>query len=100
DLDMQALADYFTYQAIPDPLSIFQAVKKLPPGHTLTIDIEGGFDIQRYWQWGLVETTPITLPRQEVLERLRCLLEEAVRLRLMSDVPLGALLSGGVDSSA
>lgn len=100
ELDTQALAEYFTYQSIPDPLTVFKSVRKLPPGHLLRCDVTGRLEVRRYWRWSLSKNQPITLAYQEAVQQVRHLLEEAVRLRMISDVPLGALLSGGVDSSA
>jgi asparagine synthase (glutamine-hydrolysing) len=100
ELDEQAIADYFIYQSIPDPLSIFRHVRKLPPAHLMISDTEGQLDIQRYWQWKLAEDQGTDLSYGEAVEQVRELLSESVRLRMISDVPLGALLSGGVDSSA
>lgn len=100
EVDEQALADYFTYQSIPDPLTIFKHIKKLPPGHFLTCDTRGNLEIQRYWRWSITENYLKNIAYEEAVGRVRELLEEAVRLRMIADVPLGALLSGGVDSSA
>ena len=100
DLDVTALHDYFTYQSIPEPLSIFTSVRKLPPGHFLRCDTSGQLDIKQYWRWNLCEDRQTTLSYDEAVARTRDLLDEAVRLRMIADVPLGALLSGGVDSSA
>ncbi|MBZ0310667.1 MAG: asparagine synthase (glutamine-hydrolyzing) [Anaerolineae bacterium] len=100
ELDEQALADYFTYQSIPDPLTIFKQIKKLPPAHFLTCDTRGNLQIQRYWRWSLAENQHTTLAYEDAVVRVRDLLQESVRLRMIADVPLGALLSGGVDSSA
>jgi asparagine synthase (glutamine-hydrolysing) len=100
ELDHQALADYFTFQSIPDPLTIFQHIKKLPPGHFLTCDIQGRTRIQRYWRWSITANQYTNLTYQDAVVQVRELLQESVRLRMIADVPLGALLSGGVDSSA
>jgi asparagine synthase (glutamine-hydrolysing) len=99
DLDLQALADYFTYLWIPEPLSIFQSIKKLPPAHLLICDADGQIDIKRYWQWEMTQPANPNLRYEDAVAELRHHLEDAVKVRLMSDVPLGALLSGGVDSS-
>ena len=97
-VSLEALDAYVSFGYVPDPLSIFEGVSKLPPGHTLTF--EGGRpDVRAYWDFDFEPDSP---PRgeEEYVEELRALLEEAVRIRLVSDVPLGAFLSGGVDSSA
>lgn len=100
ELDEQAIADYLTYISIPDPLTIFKHIKKLPPGHFLTCDLQGNVQIQRYWRWSLAENQLKNIRYEDAVVRVRELLEESVRLRMIADVPLGALLSGGVDSSA
>lgn len=99
-LDPRAVEDYFAYGYIPDPRSIFKAVRKLPPGHTLTLSSDrGGLPEPReYWDVSFRPNGVRDLKEasDQVIERLR----EAVRIRLVAEVPLGAFLSGGVDSSA
>jgi len=72
-------------------------VHKLPPGHLLEWTREGGVRIERYWSPAVAENTRIT--EQEAIEETRRLLDESVRIHLLSEVPLGAFLSGGIDSS-
>jgi len=92
----EALDAYFTLGYVPDPLSIFRHVHKLPPGHYLTFT-EGRVTVKPYWDF---EFQPAESQNEaDYLEELRALLDESVRLRLISDVPLGAFLSGGIDSS-
>ena len=100
DLDYTALSDFFTYQSIPEPLTIFKHVRKLPPGHYLTCDVHGNLEVKRYWRWSLIENQQKAINYDDAVFRVRELIEESVRLRMIADVPLGALLSGGVDSSA
>ena len=96
EVDREALVAYMGYGYIPDPLSIFAGLRKLPPAHTLAW--EGGEPkVVPYWR--LDPTPRDDLSEDEQLELLEETLEEAVRIRLMSDVPLGAYLSGGIDSS-
>jgi asparagine synthase (glutamine-hydrolysing) len=96
EINLEALDAYFTLGYVPDPLSIFQNIHKLPPGHYLTFS-NGRLHTQRYWDFAF---EPAESRRTEdYLEELRALLNESVRLRLISDVPLGAFLSGGIDSS-
>ncbi|MGH9940780.1 MAG: asparagine synthase (glutamine-hydrolyzing) [Pyrinomonadaceae bacterium] len=96
ELNFEALDAYLTFGYVPDPLSIFRDVHKLPPGHHLTF-ADGRISIKQYWDFNF---EPVEVrPEEEYLEELRALLDEAVRVRLVSDVPLGAFLSGGVDSS-
>ena len=96
EMNLEALDAYFTLGYVPDPLTIFSGIHKLPPGHHLTF-VDGRITIQRYWDF---EYQPNESHKeQDYLEELRSLLDESIRLRLISDVPLGAFLSGGVDSS-
>jgi asparagine synthase (glutamine-hydrolysing) len=95
--DPEAIHHYLTYGYVPSPWSAFQGVRKLPPGHHLTV--QGG-QLARKRYWSLRYTPKRTGPEAALAEALGARLEEAVRLRLISDVPLGALLSGGLDSSA
>jgi len=92
-----AIHHYLTYGYIPAPLTAFRQICKLPPASTLVWQ-DGNICIERYWH--LHYTPKLTLSEAEITEQLLTLLREATRLRLMSDVPLGAFLSGGVDSGA
>jgi asparagine synthase (glutamine-hydrolysing) len=93
----QALLQYMYFGYIPDPLTAFAAIQKLPPGHLLEF-ANGKIDVRQYWDLPQYGTQP---PQSEeaCLEEMEHRLAEAVRIRLISDVPLGALLSGGTDSS-
>jgi asparagine synthase (glutamine-hydrolysing) len=96
-LDYRAIHHYLTYQYVPSPLSVFETIKKLPPGHILICE-GGNITVKRYWS--LSYRNKLHLPSVEDYgERFRDLFEEAVKIRLRSDVPLGAFLSGGIDSS-
>ncbi len=96
EIDPRALDAYLTFEYIPAPMSIFKGIRKLPQAHWLALD-ERGVRIQRYWrlQYQTVDRT-----EAEAAEAFRELLRDATRIRLMSEVPLGAFLSGGLDSSA
>jgi asparagine synthase (glutamine-hydrolysing) len=98
-LDPEAIHDYLSFLSVPAPKSIFKTVHKLLPAHLLIADTNTGqVQTKRYWQ---VQPQPDrSKPRSYFVEGLRELLEESVRLRLRSDVPVGALLSGGLDSTA
>ena len=96
EVDPQSIADYLTFQYVPNPQSILRGVRKLPPGHRLVCDANGP-RLERYWS--LPVGADRTIAPEEAVAGLRERLTEAVRIRLMSDVPLGAFLSGGVDSS-
>lgn len=97
-LDPAALDAYLTYQAVPAPLTLFRAFRQLPPAHYLTYAADTGqLAVERYWD---VPFAPKRHRREvDVLDDLDSLVRAAVRRRLESDVPLGAFLSGGVDSS-
>jgi asparagine synthase (glutamine-hydrolysing) len=103
DIDIEALDHFLTYEYIPAPKTILKQVRKLPAAHYLTLDVShvgasaAEPRIERYWR---LEGRPANhLCEEEATEGLLEVLREAVRLRLISDVPLGALLSGGMDSS-
>jgi asparagine synthase (glutamine-hydrolysing) len=95
--DHQALLSYFYFGYIPDPVSVFPCIRKLAPGHLLEFE-NSHARVRQYWdlpQYG----TYSPASEQECLEELEHRLAEAVRIRLIADVPLGAMLSGGTDSS-
>ncbi len=96
-LDLQALDDYLTYLYIPAPKTIFKQIRKLPAGHSVTISA-GGIKEEEYWDLRFDPDERLTMDEWAagLLEKLR----ESVSIHLMSEVPLGAFLSGGVDSSA
>ena len=98
-LDPCAVEEYFAYGYIPEPRTIYRNTFKLPPGHHLTLSPSAPLPApHRYWDipFAPVPVTSMQDMQAELVERLR----EAVRIRLVSEVPLGAFLSGGVDSSA
>ncbi|MGI9071625.1 MAG: asparagine synthase (glutamine-hydrolyzing) [Bryobacteraceae bacterium] len=101
EIDNQALRLYFQLSYIPDPLTPYKAIRKLPPGGWLLYDCDGTVHEGRYWnlpepatdiQPGMTEAIAAT--------RIREIFDESVRLRMIADVPLGAFLSGGIDSSS
>lgn len=96
EIDAGAIDQYLTYQYVPHPHTIFKGIHKLPPGH-LAVYENNQFDVRPYWQPDLNHEIQITAG--QATEQLRALMDESVRLRMRSDVPLGAFLSGGVDSS-
>jgi asparagine synthase (glutamine-hydrolysing) len=98
ELDPEALSRYLALEYVPTPYSIFSKVRKLAGGHVLRWK-EGVVSIERYWDLPLDADEP-PLTDKFYVEEFRRLLREAVRRRLMSDVPLGAFLSGGIDSSS
>ena len=97
EIDPEGLLQYFYFGYIPDPRTAFLRIRKLPAGHLMEY-CKGEIKIRQYWDLPEYGTHPV-MSEEECLEQLEFQLEEAVRIRLISDVPLGALLSGGVDSS-
>jgi asparagine synthase (glutamine-hydrolysing) len=95
-LDPTALSDYLTFLYVPAPKTIYRDVRKLPPGHTLEVT-EQGATLRRYWRPSFARTRRES--EAALADELRERLREAVRMRLVSEVPLGAFLSGGIDSS-
>lgn len=95
--DLTAIHHYLTYQAVPSPWTAFTGVRKLPPAHYLHLR-KGNAELHRYWKLSYLPKYCMTEDevKGQIIERLK----EAVRIRLVSDVPLGAFLSGGIDSSA
>ncbi|MGH9971886.1 MAG: asparagine synthase (glutamine-hydrolyzing) [Pyrinomonadaceae bacterium] len=98
ELNVQALRQYLSFDYVPAPLSIYQGINKLPAAHTLTLE-DGRIETAAYWRLSYQTKQPIPTEEQAA-EQLCELLADSVRMRLVSDVPLGVLLSGGVDSSA
>jgi asparagine synthase (glutamine-hydrolysing) len=97
EIDLDAIHHYLTYQYVPSPQTAFAGVRKLPPGHRLVFDARG-VQVEPYWK--LRFSPSLVIGEADAAAELRRLLRDAVRVRLMSEVPLGAFLSGGIDSSA
>src|SRR5882724_11487880 len=97
DIDFEALHHYLSFMCVPAPLTAYQAIRKLEPGHSLRWR-KGEIKIERYWQPDFSKKVDIS--EEEAGERAIEILRDAVKVRLMSEVPLGAFLSGGIDSSA
>jgi asparagine synthase (glutamine-hydrolysing) len=97
EIDPAGVARYLTYDCVPDPDSMIRGVAKLPPGHSLSIS-DGGITLRRYWDVRFHPEPAV----DEITWRdeIRRGLDEAVRLRLGGDVPIGCFLSGGIDSTA
>jgi len=98
EVNINALHYYLTYQFVPSPLTMFEGIKKLPPASIMTCDREGNIEIERYWT--PIYKNKLKLDEEEYCSRILDLLRESTKMRLISDVPLGAFLSGGLDSSA
>jgi len=96
ELDLESLDTYLSLGYVPSPQTIYKGIRKLPPAHYLIHD-GNNTSVERYWHLSYKDKTPFNFA--ECRKRLYDLLGEATRMRLISDVPLGAFLSGGVDSS-
>ncbi len=97
--DYEAIHHYLTLQYVPAPLTGFKDIKKLEPAHFLTLDMKDGkLERKRYWKLDYSEKH--NLPEEKWKKLILTKLEESVKLRMISDVPIGAFLSGGIDSSA
>jgi asparagine synthase (glutamine-hydrolysing) len=97
NLNLNALREYLSFDYVPAPLSIYEGISKLPAAHTLTLE-NGEIKVERYWRLSYETRQPVPSVA-EAAEQLRDLLADSVKMRLVSDVPLGVLLSGGIDSS-
>ncbi|MEA1647488.1 asparagine synthase (glutamine-hydrolyzing) [Nitrospirillum sp. BR 11164] len=102
-LDEAALADYFRHGFIPAPRTAFTGIRQLPPGTCMTVSADGGAETRAYWSVADAArralAAPLTLEDPEILRLTGDLLTDAVRRRMVSDVPLGVFLSGGIDSA-
>jgi asparagine synthase (glutamine-hydrolysing) len=103
-LDEDALSAYLSFGYVPTPRTFFAGIRSLPPAHVLTLVPGGSPRIERYWSLPVPGIEPgakrLELGLEDAAIEVRRLLEAAIRRRLVSDVPLGAFLSGGIDSSA
>jgi asparagine synthase (glutamine-hydrolysing) len=99
EIDHDALALYLQYQYVPSPYSIYRGVRKLPPGHAMRVQ-NGQTTVWRYWDPVPIAAGPrLALSEADALTELETLLRTAVRGQMIADVPLGAFLSGGIDST-
>ncbi len=96
--DLQALDLYLSFRYVPGPDTLFRSIKKLPPGHLLTVE-DGRVTVHRFWELVLGDYQP-GVNLEEAVEEFGRLFRETVRRHLISDVPVGMLLSGGLDSGA
>ncbi len=103
ELDEESLYHYLTFLTSPAPQTLFRDIRKLPAGHMLVVSRDGAIDCQQYWDALPPEPIPENLSSRseaEHSEEILRLLRDSIRKRMMSDVPFGVFLSGGVDSSA
>jgi asparagine synthase (glutamine-hydrolysing) len=96
-MNLAALDQYLALRLIDAPLSMFEGIHKLPPAHSLVLEAGGTPRIERYWK--LEQEPKLTGSEEQLCDELEARVEEALRLHLVSDVPVGAFLSGGMDSS-
>ena len=96
-LDTDALAHYLTFQYVPEPMTLHRQVRRLPPGHRMTWTPTGGLRLDRYFRPSL---RPLHLQPEAAYQTIQDSLRDSVRKHLQADVPVGAFLSGGIDSSA
>lgn len=94
-LDIDSLAQLFTFRFVPSPRTLFQGILKLPPGHMMLVG-RRGITVERFWK--TIPSPQNGADEQELIEEYQWLLEDAVKLQLRSDVPLGLFLSSGIDS--
>ena len=97
EVDPEAFDEYLSLRYVPGPRTMFRNIFRLQPGHTLTLD-SSGIHTRQYWDVAFSE--PEGRLQEDQVERFRQLLDESVRLRMIAEVPIGVLLSGGLDSSA
>jgi asparagine synthase (glutamine-hydrolysing) len=97
DVDDISVDEFFSFGYIPEPHSIFRDIWKLPPAHVMIIE-QGRVELRKYWT--LPTATPVVRDEADYAEEVAAVLEDSVRIRMISDVPLGVFLSGGIDSSA
>lgn len=98
EIDEQALRFYLELGYIPAPYYIYKSIRKLPPAYYLVLD-RNGLSIRRYWDFRHITPDNAVKPEEELIEELDLLISRCVQSRMVSDVPLGAFLSGGIDSS-
>ncbi len=97
EMDLDALDEYLTLRLVSAPLSMFKSIRKLPPGHFLTFDTDRGLRVERYWD--LAYEPKLQGTDEDLIDELEHRLVECIDLHLVSDVPVGAFMSGGLDST-
>jgi asparagine synthase (glutamine-hydrolysing) len=101
ELDEESLYDYLTFLTTPAPGTLFHDIRKLPAGHMLVFDRSGKIDVKQYWDALPPENSAMmSASKEDHTREILRLLRDSIRKRMMSDVPFGVFLSGGVDSSA
>ncbi len=100
ELDGTAFAHYLALEYVPAPRTLFAGIRKVMPGYTVEVGADGSFETAPYWDPVAVPQQPASRTEDDLAHELRALLTDATRMRMISDVPLGAFLSGGIDSSS
>ncbi|HPP64975.1 MAG TPA: asparagine synthase (glutamine-hydrolyzing), partial [Candidatus Paceibacterota bacterium] len=100
--DLEGISHYLTFASTPAPFTLFKDIKKLPAAHYLTLDNVGHLETKRYWS--SIQNTEYRIPDAEnkeefYIQKIRSLLEDSIQKQMVSDVPFGCFLSGGIDSS-
>jgi asparagine synthase (glutamine-hydrolysing) len=98
-IPIERISDFLAFQYVPAPNTIYRSCKKLEPGHSLALETDGSIAIRRYFEFRTSPTASATADSAELAENLEEILVGTIRTRMIADVPLGAFLSGGVDSS-
>lgn len=98
EIDTTALYHYLTLYVTPAPMTLFKGINKLPPGYIMVCDKDGNISQKQYWD-AIVPEQKEEYPEEYYIEEIRSLLSESIEKRMMSDVPFGVFLSGGIDSS-
>jgi asparagine synthase (glutamine-hydrolysing) len=99
-IDPVAVGDYLAWFAVPAPRTIYRGISNLPAGHAITVAADGRTKVTRWWSLPAAKPPPSYGSRQEFIEQLRLRLDDTIRAHRLADVPVGAFLSGGLDSSA
>lgn len=100
EIDPVAVGDFLAWFAVPAPRTIYRGIANLPPGHSLSVDREGRCRVQKWWRLPTVASVRPPKDRPAFVHELRAQLEDTIRAHRLADVPVGAFLSGGLDSTA
>lgn len=98
EIDDESVCEYLAYRSVPSPNTLFRGIQKLPPGHSIHLDASGRLQIEAWWQLR-TEPSMESISPEAAVDGLDEVLQRAVASRMVADVPVGAYLSGGVDSS-
>ncbi len=96
EVDEGAVASYLGHGYVPDPQTLYKGIRQLPPGHLLRVGADGAIVVERYWR--ATPASDLPTGAEDIANHLTAILKDSLRLQMRSDVPIGALLSGGIDS--